>query len=138
MKKLLYIVFFLFTIYPSIAQEDQPGADRLREKMLEYIQTNLNMTKSEAENVRPHFMDYLNQVKQASHEHKDDRLLLQKKIADIRIKFREKVKPIIGEKRSNDVFIYEHEFVQKIKAARSERGQERPGGRANKRNNPKL
>lgn len=136
MKKLLYILFFLFTVHTSFAQQDeQPGAARLKEKMVEYIQNKLSMSKDEAERFQPLFMDYLNQLRQVKQEHKDDRLELQKKVIEVRIKFRDQVKPVIGEKRSNDVFTHEREFVEKVQDIRKERLQERPGGRANQRKN---
>lgn len=139
MKKLFYILFFLFTVHTSFAQQDeQPGAARLKEKMVEYIQKKLSLNKAEAERFQPLFMDYLNQLRQVKQEHENDRLELQKKIIEVRIKFRDQVKPVIGEKRSNDVFTHEREFVQKVQAARDERLQERPGGRANKRKNSEL
>ena len=138
MKKLLYILIFVVTLQPAFAQDDPPGAARLKEKMVEYIQQKMSLSKTEAERFQPLFMDYLNQLRQVKQEYKDDRLQLQKKVIDVRIKFREQLKPVVGEKRSNEVFTYEREFVEKVQDARKQRLEERPRGRANKRNSPKL
>lgn len=138
MKKLLYILLFVFSIHPAFAQDEPPGAARLKEKMVEYIQEKMSLSKNEAERFQPLFMDYLSQLRQVKQEYKDDRLQLQKKVIDVRIKFRDQLKPIVGEKRSNDVFTYEREFVEKVQDARKQRLEERPRGRANKRNGPKL
>jgi hypothetical protein len=138
MKKLLYILFFLFTIKTSFAQDDQAGAGRLKEKMVEYIQNKLGLNKSEAERFQPMFMDYLRQLSNTKQDFKNDRLVLQQKVVEVRLRFRDQVKPIIGEKRSNDVFTYEREFVEKVRDVRNERLQERNDGRANKRNLPEL
>jgi hypothetical protein len=135
MKKFFYTLIFVFTLQTSFAQEEPAGAARVKEKMVEYIQTKLGMNKTEAERFQPMFLDYLNQLREVKQVHKDDRLLLQKKVIEVRLKFRDQVKPIIGEKRSNDVFTHEREFVEKVQDVRQDRMQERKGGRANKRNN---
>lgn len=134
MKKLVYILFFFITIQTAFAQDEGPGAARLKEKMVEYIQNKLNLNKSEAERFQPMFMDYLRQLKQTKQDHKGDRLVLQQKVIEVRLRFREQVKPVIGEKRSNEVFNHEREFVEKVQDVRNERMQERGNGRANKRN----
>jgi acetyl-CoA carboxylase alpha subunit len=137
-KKIFYILLFFFVVQTSFAQDEQPGAARLKEKMVEYIQDKLGLNKSEAERFQPMFMDYLRQLRDTKQQYKGDRLVLQQKVIDIRLRFREQVKPVIGEKRSNDVFTYEREFVQKVQDIRNERLQEHPNGPANKRNGPEL
>lgn len=138
MKKILYTLLFFFTLNTASAQDDGPGAARLKERMVEYIQTKLGLNKPEAERFQPLFMDYLRQLRQTKQEHKDDRLILQQKVIEIRLKFRDQLKPVIGEKRSNDVFNHEREFVEKVQNIRQERMQERRNGPANKRNRPEL
>ncbi|HEY1021289.1 MAG TPA: hypothetical protein VGE06_03205 [Flavisolibacter sp.] len=137
MKKIFYTLIFFFTLQTSFAQEDGPGAARLKEKMVEYIQTKLGLNKAEAERFQPMFMDYLRQLRDVKQEHKDDRLVLQQKIIEVRLKFRDQIKPVVGEKRSNEVFTHEREFVEKVQDVRKERLQEGKGrGRINKRNLP--
>lgn len=138
MKKIFYTLFFCFCLHCSFAQdEQQPDAPKLKERMVEYIQTKLGLNKSEAERFQPMFMDYLRQLRDAKRQSNGDRLVLQQKVVDLRLRFREQVKPVIGEKRSNDIFTYEKEFIQGLKQ-RSEQLQERNEGRANKRNKPDL
>ncbi|HEV7332489.1 MAG TPA: hypothetical protein VGN63_15735 [Flavisolibacter sp.] len=137
MKKILYILIFCFSLQTSFAQDDGPGATRLKEKMVEYIQTKLGLNKTEAERFQPLFMDYLRQLRDVKQEHKDDKLVLQQKIIEVRMKFRDQIKPVVGEKRSNEVFTHEREFVEKVQDVRKERLLEGKGrGRANKRNLP--
>lgn len=139
MKKIFYILFFFFSFHCAFAQDDQDpgGAGKLKERMVEFIQNKLGLNKSEAERFQPMFMDYLRQLRDTKQQFKSDRLVLQQKIIDVRLRFREQVKPVIGEKRSNDVFTYEKEFVQKVQERR-EQLQEHTEGRANKRNRPDL
>lgn len=135
MKKILYILGFLFVLNSaSFAQDDNGG--KVREKMTEYIQQKLGMSKNEAERFGPVFLDYFKELRTTNQSFKGDRLVLQQKIVELRLKYRDQFKPIIGEKRSNDVFTYEREFVQGIKDLRNERLLNRPGGRADKRNSP--
>jgi hypothetical protein len=138
MKKIFYTALFCFSLHVSFAQDDGPGAGKLKERMVEFIQKKLGLNKSEAERFQPMFMDYLRQLRNAKQESKGDRLVLQQKVVDLRLRFRDQVKPVIGEKRSNDVFTYEKEFVDKVIEANKERLQERNEGRANKRNKPDL
>lgn len=138
MKKIIYTLLFCFSLHCSFAQDDQqPDGPKLKERMVEYIQTKLGLNKSEAERFQPMFMDYLRQLRDAKRQFNGDRLVLQQKVVDLRLRFREQVKPVIGDKRSNDVFTYEKEFIQGLKQ-RSEQLQERNEGRANKRNKAEL
>lgn len=138
MKKLVSILLFFFVLQTTFAQDEQPGAARLKEKMVEYIQNKLGLNKSEAERFQPMFMDYLHQLRTTKQDFKDDRLVMQQKLIEVRLHFRDQMKPVIGEKRSNDLFTYEREFVEKVQDIRNERLQERREGRANKRNGPEL
>lgn len=138
MKKIFYTLIFFFAVNAASAQDETPGAARLKEKMVEYIQDKLGLNKSEAERFQPLFMDYLRQLRTTKQEYKNDRLVLQQKIIEARLRFREQVKPVIGEKRSNDVFTYEREFVEKVQDIKNERLQDRRDGRANKRNGHDL
>ena len=127
MKKIFYLFIFFFTLSGgSFAQEDQPGdLAPMRERMIEYIQQKLNLTKSEAERFGPVFIDYFKELRRTNHDYKSDRLVLQQKVAELRLRYRDQFKPIIGEKRSNDVFTHEREFIQKAKEERDLRLQGR-------------
>jgi hypothetical protein len=135
MKKILYILTFIFLVqFTASAQDDQGnGAAKVREKMVEYIQDRLGLSKSEAERFQPVFLDYFKDLKRTNQDFKGDRLVQQQKIIELRLHYRDQFKPIIGEKRSNDVFLYERDFVNKVKEIREERLENKRDGRANKR-----
>lgn len=138
MKKLLYILILsLFFIRPAFAQ-DQPGAAKLREKMVEYIQDRLGLSKGEAEKFQPVFLDYFRELRNTNQEFKGDRLVLQQKVVELRLHYRDQFKPIIGEKRSNDVFTYERDFIKEVKEIRDQRMENKLESRANKRNGGQL
>ena len=126
MKKILYLFSFLclFTLN-SYSQEE----GKLREKLTEYIEQKLGLTKAEAEKFGPVFLEYFKELRRTNQQFRGDKLVLQQKIVELRLKYRDQFKPIIGEKRSNEVFNYEREFVKEVKELREDRLQ----GRANKR-----
>jgi len=140
MKKLIYILFFFFAIQPAFAQDEQPGEGRIREKMIQYIQNKLGLSRTEAEKFQPVFINYIKELRKTNREFKgksERGLDLQQKIVEIRVRYRDQFKPILGEKRSNDVFDHEREFIKSIKEEISDRhkgGQ----GRPNKGKNSKL
>ncbi|MET0570512.1 MAG: hypothetical protein ABWZ79_03710 [Pedobacter agri] len=133
MKKILYILLFVFTLTSvSFAQEEaaDDGAEKMRGKMVEYIQTKLGLSKAEAEKFQPVFLDYLKQLRSTKNQYKPDKILLQQKIAELRLRYREQFKPIVGEQRSNEVFDKEREFIQQALKERNDRlqnRQEKPG-----------
>jgi hypothetical protein len=103
----------------------QDGGVKVRERMQEYLQKRLNLSKSEADRFAPVFLEYFNELRKTNMQYRGDKLVLQQKIVDLRLRYREQFKPIMGEKRSNDVFVYEHDFVDEVKRIREERIQNR-------------
>jgi hypothetical protein len=101
--------------------------------MTEYIQKRLSLSKSEAEKFGPVFLDYFNQLRKTNQEYKGDRLVLQQKIVELRLNYRNQFKTIVGERKSNDVFVYERDFINEIKEIRNERSQNRKDDNRNKR-----
>ena len=108
----------------SVAQDDDQSG-KIRERMTEYIQKRLSLSKPEADKFGPVFLDYFNQLRKTNQEYKGDKLVLQQKIVELKLNYRNQFKTIVGEKKSNDVFIYERDFINEIKAIRTERSQNR-------------
>lgn len=137
MKKLIYILFLSFVFHPVFSQDEQPGG-RLREKMVEYIQTKLGLDKAEAEKFQPVFLEYIKERHTTNKQFKDDRLKLQQKTAELRLRYRDQFKTIVGEKRSNDVFKHERDFIEQAVDVLKDRRQERQERRADEGKNSKL
>jgi hypothetical protein len=134
MKRIVYILVFALSLSSvSFAQGDEDAGGKLRDKMIEYIQNKLNLSKGEAEKFQPVFLDYLKDMRSTKQQFGGDRLILQQKIVDLRIRYRDQFKPIIGEPRSNAVFQHEHDFVEKAIQERNDRLQNRLDSRANKK-----
>ncbi|TCZ73110.1 hypothetical protein [Flaviaesturariibacter aridisoli] len=126
MKRILYIMMMTLGLaFSATAQDGGPGG-RMRQRMQEYLQTRLHLSDSEAERFTPVFINYFNELRQVNQQYRGDRLILQQKIVDLRLRYRDQFRPIMGEKRSNDIFVYEHDFVDQVKRIREERLQNRP------------
>lgn len=118
MKRILYILGFFLTLSTAVFAQD---SEKIQERMNEYIQKRLNLSKAEAERFTPVFMDYFKELRQTNQQYRGDRLVLQQKIVDLKLRYRDQFKPIMGEKRSNDVFNYERDFVEELKRVRQDR-----------------
>ena len=133
MKKLLFILsLFISTSVVCFAQDDDATEDRtgkLQERMQQYIQKRLNMSKSESEKFAPIFLRYISELRKTHREFKTDRPMLQLKIAELRVKFRDEFRPVIGEQRANKIFQHQKEFEDKILQEIIERKLNRGGGR---------
>ena len=117
----------------SFAQDEEAPGSAVRERMTEYIQKRLGLSKGEADRFSPVFLNYFNELRRTNQQFKADRLVLQQKIVELRINYRDQFKNIVGEKRSNDVFRRQDEFIQGLQKMREEQTRSRKDDRPNKR-----
>jgi hypothetical protein len=124
MKRIFLILSLLFaTVSPLFAQDedDNEGGEKIRDKMNEYIQKRLDLSKEEAEKFTPVFLRYFHDWRQTIRENRGDMLLMQQRIAELRLRYRNEFRDIVGEKRSNQVFIHQEVFIRTLKDLRKER-----------------
>lgn len=126
MKKILLIMSLFFVTSNALLAQDE-GDEKIRDKMSEYIQQRMNLNKAEAEKFTPVFLRYFREWRTTLRENRTDKLILQQKIIDLRLRYRTEFKDIIGEKRSNDVFGHQDRFMRELKTIRQERMQNRQG-----------
>ena len=115
-RYLLIITLFFLTAFTALAQEgdnDDRGG-KLQERMREYIQKRLNLTKNEAERFSPVFLRYIGELRRTHRENRDDKPMLQLKVAELRVRFRNEFKQIVDEQRANKVYEYQREFEIKV------------------------
>src|SRR5919107_2056361 len=117
MKKIFYSLLLIFSFHCGFAQ-DEGSADKVRERMTEYIQKRLDLSKGEADRFGPMFINYFNELRKTNQDFKGDRLVLQQKVTDLRLRYRDQFKGIVGDKKSNDVFTYERDFMNEVKELR--------------------
>lgn len=131
MKKYLFILFVsVFTSFTGFAQEEEveDKGGKLLERMQLYIQKRLNMTKSESERFSPIFLRYISELRRTHRENKGDRPMLQLRVAEIRVKFRNEFRQVVDEQRANRVFQHQKEFEEIVKNEMRIRAQERRRG----------
>jgi hypothetical protein len=141
MKKLFFILGLLVvTSVPLFAQEDGDDnevGEKVRDKMSEYIQKRLDLSKAEAEKFTPVFTRYFREWVQTIKDNRGDKLVLQQKIVELQLRYRPQFRDIVGEKRGNLVFAHQNRFIQEIRHLRQERLRNNPSrplkrGRSNK------
>ena len=119
MKKFfLILTLALLTGFSSKAQGDEH--DKIRDKMTEFIQKRLDLTRNEAERFTPVFIRYFREWKQTLQENRNDGLVRQQRIIELRLRYRTEFRDIVGEKRSNEVYKQQDVFVHEITKMREE------------------
>ena len=114
MKNFFIILILCFTGLAGYAQaEGDDKGGKIRDRMNEYIQDRLGLSKREAEKFSPVFLRYFHEFKQIRLENRTDNLVLKQKIIDLRIRYRNEFRQIMDEPRANKVFVYEDEFRRK-------------------------
>src|SRR6266496_1555712 len=126
MKKLLFILsLLLVTSFRLFAQDDDDqteGDDKIRDKMGEFIQKRLDLSKAEAEKFTPVFIRYFKEWRQALRESKGlPALDRQQKIIDLQLRYRNQFREIIGERKGDQVFAHQRRFIEEIRQIRKER-----------------
>ena len=131
MKKFfLILTLALLTGFSSKAQSDEH--DKIRDKMTEFIQKRLDLTRNEAERFTPVFIRYFREWKQTLQENRNDGLVRQQRIIELRLRYRTEFRDIVGEKRSNDVYKQQDVFVREITELREEQIKARRADRPTK------
>ena len=119
MKKFLIILFFcLFNGIVLHAQDENNNDDKIRDKMTEFIQRRLNLSKNEAEKFSPVFLRYFNEWRTTLRQFGNGpKLDLRQRIVELQVRYRSEFKEIIGEKRSNEVYDRQQEFIDRVRNA---------------------
>lgn len=133
MKKLLIIAgLIIFAALHAVAQDDADGNEKIRDRMREFIQKRMNLSRSEAERFTPVFIRYFREWRQTLRENQADRLIRDQKIIELQLRYRNEFKEIIGEKRSNEVYRQQKIFLIELEELRKRRLQNKDD-RPNKR-----
>jgi hypothetical protein len=124
MKKLLFILSLLFVTSVRLFgqdDDDNEGDEKIRDKMTEFIQNRLNLSKDETEKFTPVFIRYFREWRQTLRDNKTlPALDRQQRIVDLRLRYRNQFRDIVGERRSNQVFGHQDDFVREVIKLRNE------------------
>ncbi len=118
MKKVFYILFFLSVSTTTIfAQNDgNDQNDRIREKMKEFIQKRLRLSNAETEKFSPVFIRYFNEWRQTLRNKESvPKLDLQQRVVELRIRYRNEFREIVGERKSNQVYENQEIFIDGLR-----------------------
>ena len=132
MKRFLLILTLALLSAPALQAQDDEN-DRIRDKMREFIQKRLNLTRNEAERFTPVFVRYFREWRQTLREHKGDMLERQKRIVDLQIRYRPEFREIVGEKRSTEIFRQQVIFIDNLRKVREEQTRRGKDDRPDKR-----
>ena len=129
MKRFLLILSFLLAASPVLFAQDEDGDDgneKIRDKMNEYVQKRLNLSSDEAKKFSPVFLKYFKEWRQTIKENRGDKLILQQKIVDLRLRYRTQFRELLGEGRGNQVFNHQDRFIHELRDLRRDRLGDRP------------
>lgn len=128
MKKIFIILgLTLYTSFSCFAQEDENNHnDKIREKMTEFIQRRMGLSRMEADRFNPVFFRYFREWKTTLQTNRNDKPLLQLRIAELRIRYRNEFKDIVGEKRCNQIYEHQEIFIREVRKLREEQINQRP------------
>jgi hypothetical protein len=128
MKKWFIILFVYSLPLISFGQDNDsiPDEGKIPDRMKTYIQDKLGLSRKEADRFTPVFLRYFREFARTHRENKSDRLVLQQKIIELRLRYRGEFRQILDEKRANKVYFYEDEFrKQAIRIIRENKGERR-------------
>lgn len=135
MKKWFIILFLALIPAISWAQEEddtpQEGG-RLQERMRDYIQDKLGLSKAEAQRFTPVFVRYFREFAQTHRQFRTDKLILKQRIIELRIRYRTEFRQIMEEHKANNVYKYEDEFRVEARRIIMENRRERAPVRRNR------
>lgn len=121
-RYLLLFSLLLSSLVPLMAQEDDDdGSETVRDKMTQYVQDKLDLSKSEADQFKPYFIKYFKEWRSAIRDNKGDKIAMQQKIGDLQLRYRNQFRDIIGEKKANMVFTHQRNFIAELRALRNQR-----------------
>ncbi|HZI54617.1 MAG TPA: hypothetical protein VFD56_12965, partial [Chitinophagaceae bacterium] len=75
------------------------------------------------------FLRYFKEWRQTIKDNKDDRLILQQKIVDLRLRYRIQFRELLGERRGNQVFNQQDDFIRRLREIRQDRLGNKPARR---------
>ena len=123
MKKLYFLIAFIFITGFANAQEEQPSAKKqadIEALKVAFISKELALTPEEAQKFWPLYNQYSQELKTTRSEN-PDALVREEKVLNLKKRYHESFSKILGGQRVNSMFNAEGKFRQLLfKAARNQ------------------
>jgi len=133
MKRFLFILSLVLATSCRLFAQDidstDNGNEKIRDKMSEYIQKRLDLSKDEANRFAPVFLKYFKEWRQTIRENRGDKLIMQQKIIALRLRYRPEFREIIGERRGDQVYGQQDMFLKELREIGRERLRNNPNER---------
>src|SRR4051794_22543343 len=116
-KKLTVLLVILLNInYFCHAQAQEANSKRVDSLQVAYFNEKLSLTPEESEEFWPVYNNYKAEIKAARTENESDPIALEEKILNIRKKYKNDFKKILGnDERGNKVYILEKDFREMLR-----------------------
>jgi len=109
--------------YICYSQDESGNFQKAQTLQIAYITKELSLTPDESQKLFPVYNNYLEEVRSARKEKKDDQIALEEKVLNIRKKYREDFKRILGsDDRVNKLFVAEKDFRDLLRKELIKRG----------------
>ncbi|MBO9592118.1 MAG: hypothetical protein J7599_04355 [Niabella sp.] len=120
MKRILILLLTLTTLQGPAQTQPAPKPNRVHDVFLDYLTEKFSLTPAEKKQLRPIVIQYLADSKKISKTEQDPLLREQERIA-LKISYRKRFTPVIGEPRATRFFSEEQVFRKKIREELSKR-----------------
>ncbi|MBI1343218.1 MAG: hypothetical protein GC171_09805 [Terrimonas sp.] len=101
MKKILFIFGVLLFSFSFVHAQDESNDEangKVKERFREFMQQRLNLSKEEANRAFPLFLRYFNEIRTTNQQFRDDKLVRQQKIIEIKLRFRDQIRQTIKDR----------------------------------------
>jgi len=108
----LILVLFINNYYFCFSQPPQ-DIKRADSVQIEYLTKELELTPDESEKLWPVYNNYKNEIRNIRKEEKADQIVLEEKVLNVRKKYKDDFKGILGsDERVNKLFVAEKNFTK--------------------------
>ncbi len=132
MKKIfcLILAFSFLTFFGFGQQDDAPArGSSIQGLKIAFVTKQLSLTTDEAQKFWPVYYSYLDEMKKARNDRKDDVLLFEESVLNIRKKFRSDFKKVLStDERVNKALTIDRDFNNELRKELQKRVQQRKKG----------
>jgi len=119
MRNYLLLVSLLLSGFAALTQP--PAEDRIPERMALFIQKRMQLTPEEGRQFQPIFARYQKEWREVLRKNREDRLIQQKELIELQLRYRKEFAPVMGEKRVLEVYHLQDYFIRTLRDIQRDR-----------------